>query len=182
MSNNDLINSPQHYVRSRYQCEPADLTCMLPHPFASAIEYMVRAPYKGTEANDYRKAAWWLQKAIDTPFFWAAGNRKFCTFDSAVLSDSFMHPWPRATLMAASWAMRAKCQLVDLLFKNALCDLQIRVCDVKTVIAELNRRADTSEVPTSAPQPSHCEVTNATAAEVPADTFADCANPIGLSC
>lgn len=182
MSNNDLINHPSHYERSRYTCKPADLTVMLPHPFASAVEYMIRAPYKGTEEQDYRKAAWWLQKALDTPFLWCAGNRKFCSFKNAVLSDAFMHPWPRANLMAAVWAMRSKCTLIDLLFMNALNGLQIRVVDVQTVIVELNRLAGPSELPTTAPQSPQYEMTNSTAAEVPADTFADCANPIGLSC
>lgn len=66
----EQINHPQHYERCRYTCEPADLTVRIPHPIGSAIEYILRAPYKGSEATDLRKAAWWLQKALDTEDIW----------------------------------------------------------------------------------------------------------------
>lgn len=66
----DIINHPKHYEAARFTCEPADLTTLMPHPIASAIEYIVRAPYKGSEETDLRKAAWWLRRAADTDRLW----------------------------------------------------------------------------------------------------------------
>lgn len=54
--------TPQHYAVCRFTCEPADLTQYLPHPLGSAIEYILRAPFKGQEADDLRKAAYWLRR------------------------------------------------------------------------------------------------------------------------
>lgn len=61
----DKINHPSHYERSRFTCEPADLTSMLPHPIASAVEYIIRAPYKGTYREDMAKAVWWLKRSLE---------------------------------------------------------------------------------------------------------------------
>lgn len=66
----DVINHPKHYEAARFTCEPADLTTLMPHPIASAIEYIVRAPYKGSQETDLRKAAWWLNRALATPSLW----------------------------------------------------------------------------------------------------------------
>lgn len=66
----DIINHPKHYEAARFTCEPADLTATMPHPIASAIEYIARAPYKGSELTDLRKAAWWLKRALGTRRLW----------------------------------------------------------------------------------------------------------------
>ena len=54
--------TPQHYAICRFTCEPADLTSYLPHPLGSAVEYILRAPFKGQEADDLSKAAYWLRR------------------------------------------------------------------------------------------------------------------------
>ena len=71
----DNVNSPSHYARYRFECEPKDLTKFLPHPLASAIEYILRAPFKGNEIEDLKKAVWWLLEFINTPSFWV---RNYC--------------------------------------------------------------------------------------------------------
>ena len=67
----DNVNSPDHYARYRFECEPKDLTKYLPHPLASAIEYIIRAPFKGNEIEDLRKACFWLGEfaRTNTPCF-----------------------------------------------------------------------------------------------------------------
>lgn len=65
----DAVN-PDHYTRFRVTFEPADLTALLPHPLASAIEYIIRAPFKGREVEDLKKAQWWLRKLLDTEPLW----------------------------------------------------------------------------------------------------------------
>lgn len=66
----DNVNSPDHYARFRFTCEPKDLTKHLPHPLASAIEYIIRAPFKGNEIEDLRKACFWLGEFVGTSSFW----------------------------------------------------------------------------------------------------------------
>lgn len=77
----DLINHPEHYERNRFTCEPKDLTKYLPHPLASAVEYILRAPYKGTEETDLKKAVWWLKELLRTPTLWDGEGRVFCPVD-----------------------------------------------------------------------------------------------------
>lgn len=62
---NDLVNHPAHYEKCRIVLEPVDLTERLPHALASAIEYILRAPYKGSEKLDLQKAIWWLKRFRD---------------------------------------------------------------------------------------------------------------------
>lgn len=66
----DNVNSPDHYARYRFECEPKDLTKYLPHPLASAIECIIRAPFKGNEIEDLRKACFWLGEFVGTSSFW----------------------------------------------------------------------------------------------------------------
>ena len=58
----DLVNHPDHYAFYKTTYEPCDATERLPHPFASAVEYILRSPLKGTELLDLRKALWWITR------------------------------------------------------------------------------------------------------------------------
>lgn len=62
---NDPVNHPDHYTFYKAIYEPYDATKNLPHPMASAVEYILRAPYKGSEMTDLRKADWWLTCFLD---------------------------------------------------------------------------------------------------------------------
>ena len=59
---NDIVNSPSHYRRVAVTIEPIDVTSRLPHPIASALEYIVRAGHKAgqTKEIDLSKARFWL--------------------------------------------------------------------------------------------------------------------------
>lgn len=61
----DLVNHPPHYMACRIVWEPVDATELLPHPLASAVEYILRSPYKGSEKQDLEKAVWWLMRFRD---------------------------------------------------------------------------------------------------------------------
>lgn len=63
----DSVVSPSHYVSDAPTLEPMELTMRLPHPLASAFEYVYRAGKKpGVPAEvDLRKAAFWLKSAAD---------------------------------------------------------------------------------------------------------------------
>jgi len=58
---NDTIN-PLHY-QLHPQLQAKDFSTFLPHPLASAFEYISRHDLKGG-VEDLRKAEWWLFEAI----------------------------------------------------------------------------------------------------------------------
>lgn len=62
---NDLVNNPSHYEKCKVVFEVVDLTERLPHALGAAIEYILRAPYKGSEKVDLEKAIWWLKRFRD---------------------------------------------------------------------------------------------------------------------
>lgn len=61
----DMINHPQHY--SAHGIEPIDY--IESHNFnfnlGNVIKYVSRAPFKGTEAEDLKKAKWYLEREIE---------------------------------------------------------------------------------------------------------------------
>ncbi|WP_418432744.1 DUF3310 domain-containing protein [Alistipes finegoldii] len=61
----DMVNHPSHYTACSIVLEPVDATELLPHPLASAVEYILRSPYKGSEKQDLEKAVWWLMRFRD---------------------------------------------------------------------------------------------------------------------
>lgn len=60
----DMVNHPQHY--SAHGIEPIDY--IESHNFnfnlGNVIKYVSRAPFKGTEAEDLKKAKWYLEREI----------------------------------------------------------------------------------------------------------------------
>lgn len=59
----DMVNHPQHY---QHGIEPIDY--IESHNFnfnlGNVIKYVSRAPYKGTELEDLKKAKWYLEREI----------------------------------------------------------------------------------------------------------------------
>lgn len=60
----DMVNHPQHY---QHGIEPIDY--IESHNFnfnlGNVIKYVSRAPFKGTEAEDLKKAKWYLEREIE---------------------------------------------------------------------------------------------------------------------
>ena len=63
----DSVASPNYYVADAPTLEPMDLTMRLPHPLASAFEYVYRAGKKpGVSATtDLSKARVWLSRSVE---------------------------------------------------------------------------------------------------------------------
>ena len=59
----DMVNHPQHY---QHGIEPIEF--IESHNFnfnlGNVIKYVSRAPFKGTEAEDLKKAKWYLEREI----------------------------------------------------------------------------------------------------------------------
>ena len=71
-NNIDLINSPPHYTKGRY--ETIDIiediikfyASVDAHLVAEVIRYLSRAPHKGTFHADISKAQWYLNRLVAT--------------------------------------------------------------------------------------------------------------------
>lgn len=61
----DMVNHPQHY--SAHGIEPIDYieSHDLNFNLGNVIKYVSRAPYKGTELQDLKKAKWYLEREIN---------------------------------------------------------------------------------------------------------------------
>lgn len=62
---NDPVNSPSHYLKAAITIEPIELTARLDSCLGQALQYVFRAPYKGNELEDLRKAIFYLEKEIE---------------------------------------------------------------------------------------------------------------------
>ena len=60
----DMVNHPPHYVG--HGIEPIEFieSHNLNFCLGSAVKYIARAPYKGTELEDLKKAEWFLEREI----------------------------------------------------------------------------------------------------------------------
>lgn len=61
----DKVNHPSHYTRCAVKLEPIEITARLSSCYGQAINYILRAPYKDHQEEDYRKAVFYLNKALE---------------------------------------------------------------------------------------------------------------------
>lgn len=57
----DQVNNPPHYTNAAGKIEPIDFCRVFPFCFGNFCKYVIRAPFKGNEAQDLRKAAKYLE-------------------------------------------------------------------------------------------------------------------------
>ncbi len=106
----DAVNHPDHYARYRFECEPKDLTKYLPHLLASAIEYVIRSPFKGSELEDLKKARFWLLEFVNTSDFWSVPIASAPGSLSCKLLPDLVAPW-KAT--ACAFALMSQCFILQ---------------------------------------------------------------------
>lgn len=58
----DNVNKPAHYMQASITVEPIELTARLDACLGQAVNYIVRAPYKGNKVEDLQKAIFYLRK------------------------------------------------------------------------------------------------------------------------
>lgn len=89
MSKNDPVSHPAHYTQ--YEHEVIELTEKLGFCLGNAVKYILRAPYKGHEAEDLKKARWYVNRIIERHLY-EAGT--FITYEKAhmELLESFNVP------------------------------------------------------------------------------------------
>lgn len=60
----DPVNSPKHYRSHPSGIEPIEITQHESFLRGNVIKYLMRAPYKGNELEDLKKARWYLDREI----------------------------------------------------------------------------------------------------------------------
>lgn len=64
----DVVNHPSHYEEAMAEgYEPIDFAKIMSFARGSMVKYISRGPHKGTEAQDYRKAAFYARIAAEEP-------------------------------------------------------------------------------------------------------------------
>ena len=61
----DTVNHPSHYTRCAIKLEPIEITARLSNCYGQALNYILRAPYKEHQEEDYKKAIFYLKKAVE---------------------------------------------------------------------------------------------------------------------
>jgi hypothetical protein len=61
----DPVNHPSHYTFGQIEVIEVIEDWNLDYHRGNAVKYIARAPHKGNELEDLRKAQWYLNRAID---------------------------------------------------------------------------------------------------------------------
>jgi hypothetical protein len=73
----DIINHPNHYTFSRIEVLDAIEAWKLDYHLACVVKYLARAPHKGNELQDLKKAQFYLNRYIDLKEQRPRNKRKF---------------------------------------------------------------------------------------------------------
>ena len=127
------VNHPSHYCQGEH--EVIELTEQLSFCLGNAVKYILRAPFKGQELRDLKKARWYLQRIAEQ------GLDDMLDDDLIDLARSFDNPLLTAVIGALREAadsvggdrLAALAQAVDAV------DRQIVVVEMREVKRELKR-------------------------------------------
>ena len=61
----DNVNHPSHYLKAAVTIEPIELTSRMTSCIGQALQYIFRAPHKGNQIEDLRKAVFYLKKQLN---------------------------------------------------------------------------------------------------------------------
>ncbi len=61
----DPVNSPKHYQSHPSGIETIQITEHMGFSLGNVIKYVLRAPYKGKQLEDLKKAQWYLAREIE---------------------------------------------------------------------------------------------------------------------
>lgn len=61
----DNVNHPTHYLMAAVTIEPIELTSRMTSCIGQALQYVFRAKYKSNEAEDLKKAVFYLKKQLE---------------------------------------------------------------------------------------------------------------------
>ena len=61
----DVVNHPVHYLSHPSGVETIQITEHMGFSLGNVIKYVMRAPYKGNQLEDLKKAQWYLAREIE---------------------------------------------------------------------------------------------------------------------
>lgn len=61
----DVVNHPVHYTSHPSKIETIQITEHMGFCLGNVIKYILRAPYKGKQLEDLKKAQWYLAREIE---------------------------------------------------------------------------------------------------------------------
>ena len=61
----EKVNHPDHYNEHPSGVECIDIVEWMTFNLGNAVKYVWRAPYKGNQIEDLRKAAWYINREIE---------------------------------------------------------------------------------------------------------------------
>lgn len=64
IDDHDPVHKPAHYNHGAYEVISVIEDWKLGYHLGNVVKYVARAPYKGEEIQDLKKAAWYLQRKI----------------------------------------------------------------------------------------------------------------------
>jgi hypothetical protein len=64
MTEEEAVNHPKHYTSHPSGVETIEITEHMNFCLGNAIKYILRAPYKGKEVEDLKKAVWYLNREL----------------------------------------------------------------------------------------------------------------------
>lgn len=139
----DNVNNPSHYKRFRFECEPKDFTKHLPHPLASALEYIIRAPFKLNELEDLEKSIFWLKEFINTPDLWDSDVSD--AYDYEIYCKILVGEGEgKYRYLAAAWGISVTCAHIEIpvLFSDKKDPMTITLAGTKALLDSVQDRVN----------------------------------------
>ena len=121
----DMINHPKHYTQCAVNVEPIELTSRLDSCLGQAINYVMRANFKGSKREDLEKAIYYLEREM-----------------SLRTSSDYQYGYKTYDTLAYEAVAFVQCFSLlsnDELTKNVLTQLfEDMILDNKNVVSEIN--------------------------------------------
>lgn len=134
----DPVNHPAHYTK--YKHEVIELTEQLSFCLGNAVKYILRAPYKGSEIQDYEKALWYLRRLR------GQGIVELPQLDYDLIT-SYDNPIVAALLIAGFSRFGERLDEVESMVRDAICKAQ------KKEIERLKRKVEQTKQAQEIPYP-----------------------------
>ncbi len=119
----DAVEKPFHY--NQYEHEVIELTECLGFCLGNAVKYILRAPFKGREVEDLKKAKWYLERLVD---------QQVNLRDEILLADKHID---RLKALAETYDNETVSVLIDAAFDRDLEELTSVIGDLEMQIKDL---------------------------------------------
>ncbi len=127
----DAVEKPFHY--NQYEHEVIELTECLGFCLGNAVKYILRAPFKGREVEDLKKAKWYLERLVD---------QQVNLRDEILLADKHID---RLKALAETYDNETVSILIDAAFDRDLEELTSVIDDLEMQVEALEKAKEEEE-------------------------------------